>query len=241
MMQVRIITIIAVCFSVPILQTVSYIHSDKSTKTDVDFQTNFISDPSISTFKENFIKLKILEHDQEFESLTFCFRVQFSTNIQHCLFGQNIFFSFVEKNYGFLHFHKGMYVMYELNENVVPFKWYHICASYAQHHIRMVVNNYVAINEANQQLKSPNISNITLQANLDIGYCSESIFANEPLIGITRGILTDFNIWSKALTAKEMEKFTKDCKLPMYAPDLFIWNQNQAQRIINTNPNRYIK
>ena len=213
---------------VSILQAFAYVQSKESTKMAIDFHTNVTGDPNVSTFRENFIKLKILENDQQqFESLTFCLRIQFHRTVQHCLFGQNILLNFVQNNYGFLHFHKDMYVMYELRENVLPLKWYHICASYQRYHIHMVVNGEMVINKAIESLKSLKNYNITLQPQLAVGYCPDSGFNIGPLNGITRGILTDLNIWSKALTTTEMKKFTEDCQLPTSVPDLYNWNGNQ--------------
>ena len=195
-----------------------YCECNMARRRAIHFQTDFISDPDISTFRENYITLKISERvAQDSQSLAICFRVRFTSITQQCLFKQNIAFKFVADNFGFVKIDKVVDMIYQLKENVMPLKWYHICLSYEKHHVVMMVNNEKAID---YYTEPETHRNITLQPYLKLGYCPW----HDPLVSITRGFLTDFNIWSKALSTTEMETFTKKCGNPHSKPDLFDWN-----------------
>ena len=226
-------TILFIWFTTFTIQKSVHAKTDTQPKYAIDFNTNFNFDPNLSTFKENYITLKIPDHLQQVEALTFCFRIKYYSTISSCLFSQNIQFDFVEKTAGFISFHRKSYIMYQLKEALVPLKWYHICASYKNCHFMMVVNNENVENQTFSDTDCQNTANITLQPTLRVGRCSGDsfIFPDNPMRSITRGTLTDLNVWSKMLTIEEMKRFTKTCEDMASKPDLISWNNLNVLKI----------
>ena len=69
-------------------------HCNELSQKAVDFQTGFTSDRNLSTYRENYIILKISDHKEQFDRISYCFRIQYYSTISQCLFAQNIVFKF---------------------------------------------------------------------------------------------------------------------------------------------------
>ena len=186
----------------------------------VEFKTNFASDLKMSSFKENYIDLSV-NNDDPLLSFNYCFRIKFSSIIGQCLFKTKDFgFKFKTETYGFLLLHDA-WILFEYGEKLVPLKWYHVCLSHDPGHLLLVMNDKPLINKHIQTKKQSNDPELILDDKLKIGFCD---WDNYPETSITRGFLTDFNMWSKSFTMKDMLDFTLNC-LPLSSkPDIITWD-----------------
>ena len=229
----RVTTLILFWFPFFTVQRVAHADSSTLIKSAIDFNTNFVFDPNISTFRENYVTLKMADQHQEVDAVTFCFRIKYYSTIINCLFSQNILFEsgLNEGTVGFISFHPRLFHMFQLKEALVPLKWYHICAAYKNCRFMMVVNNEKIEDRVLSATDCADVANITLHPTLQVGRCSDETtysYVDNPLRSITRGTLTALNIWSKMLTIQEMKLFTKTCQDTGSKPDLISWNQRNV-------------
>ena len=204
---------------------------DATTKTVVEFKTDFASDPKISTFKENFIQIPA-KNIVSLQSFTYCFRIELFSTIVQFLFleGDDLGFKFQTKNFGFVIVH-GAWIMFECEEQLVPLKWYHVCMSYESGHILLVMNDKTLINKEYSYLKSLKDSKWSLHDGLRLGIGLGNGMGNDgPLDSILRGRVVDFNMWSKSLSLTDLRSFVRDClPLPTH-PDVIIWDSLEKVR-----------
>ena len=104
--------------------SVTYAENDKLSA--ISFETNYASDLNLSTYKENYISIKISTNDKQLNSLSYCFRAKFYTILRQCIFSGNILFEFRTRNYGYIYFQPGLFIMYQLKENLVPLKCHNL-------------------------------------------------------------------------------------------------------------------
>ena len=185
----------------------------------VEFKTSFSSDLKLSSFRENYIDLT-LHNSDPLLSFNYCFRIKFSSIIGQCLFKTHDFgFKFKTENYGFLLLHEA-WILFEYGEKLVPLKWYHVCVSHDSGHLLLVMNDKTLIDKHIQTKKQSKDPELILDDKLKVGFCDWDKF---PETSITRGFLTDFNMWSKSFTIKDLLEFTHNC-LPLSSkPDIITW------------------
>ena len=204
------------------------------TKYAVEFKSDFIPDPDTSTFKSNYVRLRVSSEFSDVEALSYCFRIELRSTIAHCLFAENISFYFTTNYYGFVTFFKRFYIMFQTQTPFVPLKWYHMCISYEKCHFKMVMDNEVIADQMITTVGCVSNSTIKIPSTLQLGLCSDETtfeYTTNPLKSITRGTLTDFFMWSKILTTSEMKKFTTSCEPLTAKPDLVDWESFEVQRI----------
>ena len=192
------------------------------TKDVVRFTTKLVSDPQRSSFKENFIHMPIY-NDSAIFSFTFCFRIKPTSTITQCLFEQDdlgLGFKFDTEEYGFLILHKA-FIMFEYQESLDPLKWYHVCLSYDSGHILLIINDKTWIDKEYSALKQLNDPELILSDRLTLGLCN--VDSLDPLRVITKGLLTDFNMWSRSFSETTLSGFTKKCLPLSNEPDVVNW------------------
>ena len=125
---------------------------DGETIEAIEFVTDFNSNPKDFKFKENYFNLPVT-NGGSIQSFTFCLRVKLYTIIMQCIFHNSVFgIEFHNDVYGFLFLHKA-YIMFQFKESLVPLKWYHVCVSYNEGHIVIIMNEHVLKDEHNSDLK----------------------------------------------------------------------------------------
>lgn len=188
-----------------------------------NFVTDLNPDPHKSTYKENFIDIAVKKPGGDHRlvtSLAYCFRLFMQSMSCQCVFNNNekqTLFAFKDpgQGFGFVVFH-GIYYMFRLPHGIKlsPHQWYHICVSYEQTtsvekeaNLVMFFNGLQLVNksiEAPQQLTG----GFTLGPTWRLGNCGSD---NPLTYSITRGQITDFNVWSRSLSTEEQIEFTSGC------------------------------
>ena len=200
-------------------------NSNAAHKDVVEFKTDFVSDLQKSSFKENFVRMP-KDNADSLLSFTFCFRIKLYSIIVQCLFQEEedgFGFRFYSEKYGFLALHKA-WIMFEYKEHLVPLKWYHVCVSYDSGHIKLVMNDKTLLNKTSSELKNLKDAKLTLSNGFKLGLCNDNEADLDPLRSITRGLLSDFNMWSKSFSASSLLQFTKNCSPLSDIPDVINWD-----------------
>ena len=102
---------------------------------------------------------------------------------------------------------------------VLPFQWHHICFSSNGTSYTIVFdgNKWYDANHAQLSYEKKTITR------LDLGSTNEYWIYSD---GITfRGLLSELNIWSKALSAIQMVKITNNCEKVHPIPDILNWSK----------------
>ena len=190
----------------------------------IDFTTDYNSDPVISKYKMNYVKISTTNTNESWSGITFCLRIKLYTTIIQCIFRDSgIGFKFVTEKYGFLLFNK-VWIMFKFKKETIPLKWYHVCVSYESGYVVMILDGDTLINEEFDSFKSISDTKISINETFTLGTC---LGTNKgPLESITRGIVTDFNIWGKAFSVEEMQRFTTDCRFSINdatTPPIIFW------------------
>ena len=187
------------------------------------FSTDLNQDPQLSTYLENYIDINVeKQHGDDHRpltSLTFCLRLLPSSMSGQCMFSEEqILFvlSHPDQQYGFVRFHDITYMFMVPREiKLSPYQWYHICVSYEQtmvtQHVVMVMNGLKLVNESVQTPKNFAAAGFTLESTWRLGYCKHGYWMTGPLNTITRGEVSDFNVWSRFLSIEELIQFTDHC------------------------------
>ena len=196
----------------------------------VQFETDFVPDPQTSSFKESFIHMST-NREASIKSFTYCFRMKLLSTIEQCLFYENgLGFKSQNENFGFIVLHNA-WITFEYDKPLAPLKWYHVCMSYDSGHILLVMNNATLINKESSDLKSLAQSELVLNDGLTLGICKDlNKGSPNPLEIITRGSLTDFNMWSTSFKEKDLLHFTEDCTVFSTEPDVISWKDLENAR-----------
>ena len=102
---------------------------------------------------------------------------------------------------------------------VLPFQWHHICFSTNGNSYTIVLdgNKWYHENHAKVSFEKKTVTR------LDLGSTNEYWIYSD---GITfRGLLSELNIWSKALSAIQMVKITSNCEKVDPIPDILNWSK----------------
>ena len=214
--------------------------SNAEHKDVVEFKTDFVSDLQKSSFKENFVRMP-KDNAESLLSFTFCFRIKLYSIIVQCLFQEEkdgFGFKFYTENYGFLTLHKA-WIMFEYEERLVPLKWYHVCVSYDSGHILLVMNNKKLLDKESSELKNLRDTKLTLSNGFKLGLCNDKESDLDPLRSITRGLLTDFNMWSQSFSESNLLDFTKKCLPLSVIPNVINWDNlhkaRKGKNVVNLN------
>ena len=140
----------------------------------IRFNTDLIDDRKQSTFLENYVSILLNDHEVDPTEISFCFRWQFYSMVGQCFFQETtigIFFkqpSIHRVGYVVLY---GAYVMFDVPKNIkfVPLVWHHLCVSYKQHDIMVVMDEHILLNKTIVHFQNLNSSKITLKDELLLG------------------------------------------------------------------------
>ena len=204
------------------------------------FTTDLNPSPRHSTFKESFVDLKVnAPASGDVYSFSYCFRFELSTLNYQCLFYEghpDIKFNFPEpqRNYGFVHVHGHSYI-YKLPNNLsfLPRVWYHVCVSHDMNKTskKMTLNAYFnGANVINEMIDKNETDPFIFPTTWRLGFCKKYLTEQKvqnPLSTIFRGGISDFNMWSIALSDAQMTGFTQSCSRPgisgFPAADIIDW------------------
>ena len=140
----------------------------------IRFDTNLVEDRHISTFLENYVELRLNKHSEEPREISFCFRWQFYSMVGQCFFQETNIGMFFKKpdvhRVGYVLFY-GAYVMFSVPKGIkfVPMVWHHICVSYKDYHVAIVMDGIILLNKTIQHFKSMNTTHIILKDKLHLG------------------------------------------------------------------------
>ena len=140
----------------------------------IRFDTNLVEDRHISTFLENYVALRLSKHKEEPTEISFCFRWQFYSMVGQCFFQETNIGMFFKKpdvhRVGYVLFY-GAYVMFSVPKGIkfVPMVWHHICVSYKDYHVVIVMDGIILLNKIIQHFKSINTTHIILKDKLHLG------------------------------------------------------------------------
>ena len=140
----------------------------------IRFDTNLVEDRHISTFLENYVALRLNKHKEEPTEISFCFRWQFYSMVGQCFFQETNIGMFFKKpdvhRVGYVLFY-GAYVMFSVPKGIkfVPMVWHHICVSYKDYHVAIVMDGIILLNKTIQHFKSINTTHIVLKDKLHLG------------------------------------------------------------------------
>ena len=189
----------------------------------VDFITGFISNPALSSYKENYIRLPVSTGVGTIQSFTYCFRIKLHSLILHCVFHDSkISFKLQTESYGFILLHNA-WILFNFKEALEPLKWYHICMSYDSGHITLIMNNDILLDEESSDLKQLNEPSFAMKSDFTLGLCLKSSYAKDPLKSITRSTIADFNMWSTSFSKESMLAFTTNCVRFSEGADVISW------------------
>jgi hypothetical protein len=193
-----------------LIGTSKYTHGESSSNIDAfDFQTNLESDPEISKYRMNYVTVAANNTQSPTKEITVCLRIKPSTTIAHCIFHENgLALTFNTEKYGFLMINT-IWILFQFKEAIVPLKWYHVCISYNEAYIIMIMGGDVLVDRKFHSFSKLGKTTIHFTDRFTFGMAL--INTNRPLISITRSLVTDFHIWSKAIPSIDMDKFTTNC------------------------------
>lgn len=193
---------------------------------------------------ENFVDIVIEEEFEPLQNLSYCFRINLRDLFVQCVFSEkDIQYIFIDESTrcGFLYFH-GIYYMFKFPDNihhVAPEEWHHVCVSYQtmfqqkkKARIKMYLDG-IRITEKIIDTPPKIDTRFHLGSQWTLGFCKKDQLTNH--VRYTRGNITDFNVWSKALSDVEMKSFTSSWSLKerlgydIAPPDIIDW---KAMKII---------
>ena len=128
----------------------------------IRFDTNLVEDRHISTFLENYVALRLNKHKEEPREISFCFRWQFYSMVGQCFFQETSIGIFFKKpdvhRVGYVLFY-GAYVMFSVPKGIkfVPMVWHHICVSYKDYHVVIVMDGVILLNKTQTDVPPSNI------------------------------------------------------------------------------------
>ena len=152
-------------------------HEEKEGPHSVDgisFNTNLIEDSAISTFMENYISIRLKDNMVAPTEISFCFRWQFHSLAGHCFFDQTDLGIFFKKptisRVGYVVLFQA-YVMFEIPDDIswVPLVWHHICVSYKNYNLALMIDGRTLLNQTMEAFKELNSTKIALKTDLTLG------------------------------------------------------------------------
>ena len=175
----------------------------------IKFPTDYKSDPVASQWMENYITFATTNVNEPTKQISICLRVIPYSTIQQCLFYDNgISLVFTTEKYGFLLINTN-WIMFKFHRDLVPLRWYQFCVSYDDGYIVIMMNGNTLIDETFDSFKDVAVKDISFNDTFSIGLCIRDNYG--PLEAITRGKITDLNIWFSSISKNDMHKFTTDC------------------------------
>ena len=141
----------------------------------IRFNTNLIEDTRVSTFLENYVTIGLDDHNDVVPTeISFCFRWQFHSMVGQCFFDETNLGIFFKKpsvsRVGYVVLY-GAYVMFgvPINTKYVPLVWHHICVSYKDYQVLVIMDGKVLLNKTIQHFEKLNSTKITLKNDLMLG------------------------------------------------------------------------
>ena len=191
----------------------SFCKPEKENKLDaIRFHTDYNQDPTTSEYKTNFVSLAANNSEESSTEITFCLKLNTFSTLQQCIFEDfGLSFVFTSEKYGFVRIN-GIWIMFQFKKDIVPLKWNHICISYDNGYVIMMMNGDALVDEKFAAFDEIPDKSISLNDTFTLGICWDRVLNNDgPLLSITRGLVTCFNFWAQALSKEQMEKMTTDC------------------------------
>ena len=204
-----------------------------------EMNVDMIADPANSDYLESYVDLDFKKTPpKNLTSFSYCFRFEFLSLNYQCLFYEgypNVKVNFPEpsKDYGFVYF-LGHAFIFTLPKHVhiYPKEWYHMCVSHELKSNQKMIKAYFNGHKIVDATRSTTKKLVKFNDKWTLGFCKYYKFDGHtvlsPLTTVTRGAISDFNLWSKALNDDEMISFTKACTRPglplLPAADLINWD-----------------
>ena len=204
-----------------------------------EMNVDMIADPANSDYLESYVDLDFKKTPpKNLTSFSYCFRFEFLSLNYQCLFYEgypNVKVNFPEpsKDYGFVYF-LGHAFIFTLPKHVhiYPKEWYHMCVSHELKSNQKMIKAYFNGHKIIDATRSTTKKLVKFNDKWTLGFCKYYKFDGHtvlsPLTTITRGAISDFNLWSKVLNDNEMIAFTKTCTRPglplLPAADLINWD-----------------
>ena len=140
------------------------------------FTTDLIADRGKSLFMENYVSIYYDFFQHHPTEISFCFRWQFYSMVGQCFFQETnigIFFkkpSIHRVGYVILF---GAYIMFEVPKNVkfVPLVWHHLCVSYKDYKVLIVMDGLVLLDKVISHFHSLDSEDIVLKDDVLLGKC----------------------------------------------------------------------
>ena len=152
-------------------------HEEKKEPHRVDgisFNTNLIEDSAISTFMENYISIRLKDNMVVPTEISFCFRWQFHSLAGHCFFDETNLGIFFKRptisKVGYVVLFQA-YVMFEIPDDInwVPLVWHHICVSYKNYNLLLMIDGRILLKQIVEAFKQLNSTKIALKTDLTLG------------------------------------------------------------------------
>ena len=140
----------------------------------IRFDTDLIHDKEQSSFLENYISIRMNDHEVDPTEISFCFRWQFYSMVGQCFFQEAslgiIFLPPSIHRVGYVVLY-GAFVMFDVPKNIkfVPLVWHHLCVSYKRHHVIVVMDEHILLNETIIHFEKLNSNKIKLKDDLVLG------------------------------------------------------------------------
>ena len=140
----------------------------------IRFTTDLIADQDKSLFMENYVSIYYDFFQHHPTEISFCFRWQFYSMVGQCFFQETnigIFFkkaSIHRVGYVILF---GAYIMFEVPKNVkyVPLVWHHLCVSYKDYRVLIVMDGLVLLDKVISHFHSLHSEDIVLKDDVLLG------------------------------------------------------------------------
>ena len=140
----------------------------------IRFKTDLIADRDKSQFMENYISIYYDFFEHHPTEISFCFRWQFYSMVGQCFFQETNIGIFFKKpsihRVGYVIFF-GAYVMFEVPKNVkfVPLVWHHICVSYKDYRVLIVMDGLVLLDKGISHFHNLDSEDIILKDDVLLG------------------------------------------------------------------------
>ena len=208
-----------------------------------NFHATGFNDTYTKHYLENYVDVKLSRFASPITSLSYCFRFSLHALYSQCLFDEgNISFQFYpdydrisgQSGHGFLKFYKIFHIFQiPLETKIIPKMWHHICVAYEQSNneqaqIRMTLDEHILFNNSIINFEPDSRTDFNFDKVWQLGKCRKATWVVHPLNIAFRGYLTDFNLWSKALSIEDMLAYTEHCISPsttvLLTPDIVDWD-----------------
>ena len=122
--------------------------------------------------------------------------------------------------------------------HIYPKEWYHMCVSHELKSGVKIIKAFINGEKVVDSEVKTSKTSVKFNDKWTLGFCkyykNDGHTVLSPLTTILRGAISDFNLWSKALSDNEMVAFTKTCTRPgpessVPEADLISWKEMKEE------------